>query len=104
MKVFTGFKKHIKSVNGPFSFFSFSATFCRFKPVKTGKWQKILFAGKNANPVDTAFFLVPLRLILFSQRIQYICDENPGHDFKIVLLLIDIKHFPEPLRIFNVPR
>ena len=37
---------------GVFLFLPFSATFNRFKPVKTGNWQvaKILFAGKNANP------------------------------------------------------
>ena len=29
-------------------------TFCRLKPVKTGKWQKLVFAGKNANPALTA--------------------------------------------------
>ena len=50
MEVFTGFKKHVKSASGSFSFLPFSATFCRLKPVKTGKWQKTLFAGRNANP------------------------------------------------------
>ena len=32
--------------------FAIFATFCRFKPVKTGKWQKTLFAGKNSNPAE----------------------------------------------------
>ena len=35
---------------GHFHFLPFSATFCRFKLVETNKWQKTLFAGKNANP------------------------------------------------------
>ena len=44
------FKKHVKWASVSFSFLPFSATFCRFKPVKTGKWQKIVFAGRNSNP------------------------------------------------------
>ena len=31
-------------------FLPLSATFCRLKPVKTGKWQKLVFAGKKSNP------------------------------------------------------
>ena len=59
MEVFTGFKKHIKWASVLFSFLPFSATFCRFKPVKpvkTGKWQKTLFAGKNAYTEYNPYF------------------------------------------------
>ena len=43
--------------SGSFSFLPFSATFCWFKPVITGKWQKIVFAGKMPTlPHLSAYF------------------------------------------------
>ena len=40
---------------GHLHFLPLSATFCRFKPVKTGNWHKVLFAGRNANPVENYY-------------------------------------------------
>ena len=49
MKVFTGFKKHVKCSGGSFSFLPFSATFAGLNRLKPASGKKH-FAGKNANP------------------------------------------------------
>ena len=78
-------KKHVKWASGSFSFLPFSATFCRFKPVKTGKWQKTLFAGRNANP-NPAFNRADQHLVKWVQR-------------RATEMVPELRQLPYPLRL-----